>query len=144
MSRTCTRIARTMSATAGLILGALATSTAAAADPAPANPVPADPAPALPGLVDQVVGASGSFPQQLLQSTNSTLTGAPVSGPQTGIPIVGTSAGSPNLPGLPGPGELAGVLQLLEAAPTMGSPVSALSGLASPTLPIPGAVPVLP
>lgn len=102
MSRIRNRLVRTATVAAGLFLGALATSTAATAEPVPANP-----APVLPDLVEQVVGSSAGIPQQLLQTTTSALTGAPA---------------APALPGMPASRGLSNMLPGLGLAPPIGVP----------------------
>ena len=128
----------------GLFLAALVSSAAAGADPA----VPA--APSLPGVVDQVIGSSGAFPQ-LLQSTAAALAGTPAQTPDVTLPGItppAVPAGPAAVPGLPGPGNLASVLGIplpnfgpsAPSVPVVTAPSAPMvPGLVVPTAPLPAA-----
>ena len=147
MSRIKGFLTVTAGAAAGLFLTALASGATANADTAPINP-------GLPGMFEQVVASSAAIPQ-LLQSTASALTGAPLT--QTAAtpqaPIATATLNMPQAPstaaspagaaatGLPGfPGNLSSMLPF--PLPNLGgtAPVAPAPTVLSPAAAIPSAM----
>lgn len=109
--RNCLTVAA--GAAAGLFLTALASSATAHADTVPINP-------GLPSVLEQVVASSTAIPQQLLQTTASTLGGtpltpsaspaqAPIATATLNVPQTTSSPAAPTS-GLPGLSNLSSVL----------------------------------
>ncbi len=143
---------------AGLFLTAVVSSAAATADIAA-------PSPGLPGLLEQAIASSAAIPQQLLQTTASTLAGPSLAPPTAQTPgsiasatinlppapaATGPGAGNPasgsGLPGFPMPSNLSSVLpfplpNLGGSAPVAAAPAAVAPGAFLPSAPV--AVPVI-
>lgn len=144
MSRIRNRITVTVGAAAGLFLTALASGGTATADTV------APTIPGLPGVVDQVITG---IPQQLLQTTTSALTGAPLTPAASSAPtpIASATLNMPQAPaGLtPGAVPAAGssIMPGFQLPPSISSllpfPLPNLAGgaapVAAPSVTIPGA-----